>query len=388
MNERIRYLDGLRGVLAIIVFLHHYFYAFCPKLIFGENYGASFRVTSFYTLTALTPVNILFNPGMAIHFFFLLSGYVQTRNYFIKPDATFLQKSLIKRYFRLALPTLSVVLLVFTFHKLRLVRKDLIPVNALTSGWVKSLLPDNLSFFQVVLEGLSNCFRGTSRYYQVLWTMPTELFNSFAVLGLLLILHNMKNKTRIFIFLITIQCFVLSEYYSAAFMFGMLFAKLQLDSEKFKKVLSVPFAKFSCLLLGLYFGSFPFTGYKNAVTSSVYSPVSFFEVYPHVMPYLIGIIFLFCFLLFSKAAQNILSKKIFLFWGKISFMFYLVHFLLLLSFTPWLYNALGSFYSVSITFIITGVLSFIFITITAALLTRFIDKPVIRGCNWFVKKFF
>ena len=132
---------------------------------------------------ALTPVNIFFNPGMAIHFFFLLSGYVQTHTYFINPETAFLQKSLIKRYIRLALPVLSVVILVYFFHSFYLIRKDLIPANELTSGWLKSLLPNNLHFFEVIKEGLSDCFRGNSRYYQVLWTMPTELINSFVVLS-------------------------------------------------------------------------------------------------------------------------------------------------------------------------------------------------------------
>lgn len=390
MNDRVRYLDGLRGVLAIIVFVHHYFYTFCPELIFGGSYDNYLHTGpfSFYKIFALTPLNILFNPGMAIHFFFLLSGYVQTRSYFVNSEISFLQKSLIKRYFRLALPVLSVVILVYLFHSCYLIRKDLIPVNELTAGWVKSLLPNNLHFHEVIMEGLSNCFRGNSRYYQILWTMPTELINSFVVLSLLLIFHGLKHKIKIFVFLLLVQFFVLKEYYGVAFVAGMLLANLEVNSVKFKTFFSKTFVKLACLALGLYFGSYPFTGYQNAAAHSVYAPISFFEVYPHVISYLIGIIFLFCFLLYSKTIQSLLSKKILLFFGEISFMFYLIHFLLLLSFTPWLYAKLKNNDDGGIDLMLTGIVSLCAISLAAFVLTKRVDRPVINLCNRFAKKFF
>jgi peptidoglycan/LPS O-acetylase OafA/YrhL len=336
----------------------------------------------------LTPINILFNPGMAIHFFFLLSGYVQTRNYFINPEISFLQKSLIKRYFRLALPILTTVLLVYLFHSLFLIRKDLVPVNVLNEGWVKSMLPNNLHLWQVFKEGLFDCFRGNSRYYQILWTMPTELVNSFVVLGLLLIFHNLKYKIRVFVGLILVQFIVLQEYYSVAFVAGMLFAHLEVHSLKFQTLFSKTSIKIICLLLGIYFGSYPFTGYQNAAANSVYAPISFFEVYPHVISYLIGVIFLFCFLVHSVTAKKILSGRIFQFYGEISFMFYLIHFLLLLSLSPRLYVRFNPSGNGSGDLVITGLLSFVAVTIAAYLLTRFIDRPVIKTCNRLVKKFF
>ena len=390
MRDRILYLDGLRGILAIIVFLHHFFYAFYPELIFGGNYQDFMQKgpLSLQRLVALTPLNILFNPGFAIHFFFLLSGYVQTRTYFIKPDISFLQKSLLKRYFRLAVPVLSVVLLVFFFHRLHFIHKELIPVNELNSGWLKSLVPNTLTFFQAIVEGLSNCFRGNSRYYQVLWTMPTELVNSFVVLTLLLITHNLKHQTQVFVFLILVQFVILNEYYSVAFVCGMLFAKLEMNSIRFKTIFSKRSTKISCLLAGLYFGSYPFTGYQNSAANSVYAPISFFDTYPHVISYLIGVILLFCSLLYSSSIKTVLEKKIFLFYGRISFMFYLIHFLILLSFTPWIYYKLCNNHISAITLLVVGSCSFMVITGISFLLTRYVDKPVINYCNALVKKFF
>jgi peptidoglycan/LPS O-acetylase OafA/YrhL len=387
--DRLHYLDGLRGVLAVIVFVHHYFYMFYPELIFGGSYSTFIHSGpfSFFKIMALTPVNILFNPGMAIHFFFLLSGYVQTRTYFLQPDIRFLQKSLIKRYLRLALPVLAVVLMVYLFHRFYLIRKDLIPVNELNAGWVKSLLPNNLNILKVIREGLFHCFRGNSRYYQILWTMPTELVNSFVVLGLLLIFHGLRYRRALFILIALVQLIFLQEYYSVAFVTGMILADLEVNSGRFRQLFSQPLVHFSCLGLGLYFGSYPFTGYQNAAANSVYAPISFFEVYPHVISYLTGVIFLFCFLLFSAPVQSLLSKKLFRFFGEISYMFYLVHFLLLLSISPVLYNYLKHPGDGGLDFMLTGLISFGSVTLAAFLLTRLIDRPAILLSNRFAALF-
>jgi peptidoglycan/LPS O-acetylase OafA/YrhL len=390
MSDRVRYLDGLRGILAIIVFIHHYLYAFYPDLLFGGDYQEFSGSSSFtlYKFIALTPLNIVFNPGMAIHFFFLLSGYVQTYNYFQKPDYVFLQKSFIKRYFRLALPTLSVILIIFIFHKLHFFTKELIPKNPVTSGWVESILPDNLNFFQAVKHGLSSCFASNSRYYQVLWTMPTELYNSWMIMILLFITHQLKNKNGLFIFWILIQCFVLESYFSVAFTIGMMLCGLEKNSVKFKKVFSRPFIMFLCAAIGLYFASYPHVGYQGSTRHSFYAPISFFEVYPHIISFLIGDSLLLCFLMHSIRSQEFFSKKIFLFFGKISFMFYLVHLFLLLSFTPWFYNKLHSHMGMGPNLIISGIVSFAVISFASYALYLWVDKPVIKYCSIYLKKFF
>ena len=52
-----------------------------------------------------------------------------------------------------------------------------------------------------------------------------------------------------------VQLFVLQEYYSVAFVAGMLFAKLEVNSEKFKKILSKWSLLYSTLSILLKFGS-------------------------------------------------------------------------------------------------------------------------------------
>jgi peptidoglycan/LPS O-acetylase OafA/YrhL len=389
-NERIQYLDGLRGLLAIIVFVHHFLYAFCPAIIFGGTYqeflSGNFTPSRFF---ALTPINIFFNPGTAINFFFLLSGYVQTYHYFKNPELTFLQKSFLKRYFRLAIPTLVVVLLLYAFHKLRLIDRLHFPPNQLSYDWIKSMLPDTLNFWQSIRYGLLDCFNSKSQVYQVLWTMPVELYNSWMILILLLVIHPIKNKTPIFICWMFVQVFLLESYYGVSFTLGAFIAYLNANSNNFANVFSKKWVLVLCSIVGLYFASYPFMGYESSSKQSIYRLISFFDVYPHVISYIIGNTLLFGVILYSIKLQKLLSSKWLLFFGNISFMFYLIHFLILFSFSPWLFFKLfGTFHNGVGNYIITGTATFILIALVSYVLYKLIDAPVLKGCNILAKKIY
>ena len=388
-NERIHYLNGLRGILALIVFIHHFFYAFYPDLVFGGN--STEFLSGKWTISRLlayTPLNIIFNPGMAINFFFLLSGYVQSYHYIKTQDTVFLQRSFIKRYFRLVVPILSVVLLLFVFHRLHLVRNYSIPANSLSTDWAKSMLPDNLGFFEMLKYAFVDVFNGAAGYYQILWTMSTELYNSWMVIILLLVLHKTRNKIPLLVVWVLAQCLLMQSYYSVSFTLGLLVCELHQHSQKFNRYVSYPYTKFFCLAVGLYFASYPFTGYLGSTEKSMYAPISFFDTYPHVISYVFGNLLLFLFLLYAPKIKTLLSKPLLLFFGDISFMFYLLHFLVLFSFTAWLYQKLVPHLVTSANLWVCGICSFVLITLASYLFTRWIDKPVIRLCNNYTKKIF
>ena len=388
-DGRVHYLNGLRGLLAINVFLHHFFYTFYPELVFGGGYEDFLAAKwTLGRLFAYTPLNLLANTGMSINFFFLLSGYVQSYQYFRKEELSFLQKSLIKRYFRLAVPTLAVVLLVFVFHKLHFIHENNFPSNSLSTNWIKTMMSDNLDFLQVIHYALVTCFNGAHDYYQVLWTMPAELTNSWMILILLLITHKLKNKIPLLILWILVETFLLKKFYGVAFSLGMLICLLHQRSPKFNLVFSRFYLKVFCLLVGVYFASYPNTGYEKSVPKSMYFLISFFEVYPHVVSYLFGNALLLVVILHSPKIKHILSKTVLLFFGNISFMFYLTHFLILFSFSPWLYQKLALSLTNTVNLWTTGLLSFLLTTFVSFLFYKWIDQPFIKLCNSSVKKIF
>lgn len=387
-HTRLLFLDGLRGILALIVFLHHFFYAFFPEIIFGgdlQSYVQSGPLSA-YKIWALTPLNILFNPGTAIHFFFLISGYVQSHHYFSSNDFTFLQRSFIKRYFRLAIPTLFVLLLVFVFHQFNWFTLSLIPNNTLSGNWVRGLCPNNQKLFEVIFSGIYGSFMGKTQYYPILWTMPAELQNSFMVLILLMITHGSKHKSRLFVFWLVVQLVVFNGYYSAAFTCGLILAKYRIQSPTFVQFFSKKQVQWCCALIGLYFGSYPYTGYEQSTSHSIYYPISFFDKIPHLISFLIGSVFLLLFFLHSNKMQSIFAKKQLVWFGKLSFMFYLLHFLMLLSFTPWLYHLFAASLSRGIALSLSLIFSFILTTLLSYIFTKWIDGPTFKICDWINKK--
>ncbi len=386
-NHRIAWLDGLRGVLALMVCAHHFLYAFYPELIFGGSYkDFNTGTISPIKLIAFSPLNIIYNPGTAIHFFFLLSGYVQSYRYFQNGNTVSIQLAFFKRYFRLALPVLFTVLLIFLFHKNYWIAKNAFPDNPLTDKWVQSVMPDNLQFWQVIRHGLFDCFNTTSRYYQVLWTMPTELFNSWLVMILIFVTHQSKNQWRLLLFWLAVQLFLLQSWYGAAFTVGVLLAALQRDSEKFNQVSEHRVFRGLCLLAGLYFASYPFTGYVGAVKNSIYRPISFFETYPHIISYLIGVSLLFLFMLRAHTLNKILSSKPLLWLGNISFMLYLLHFLILFSFSPWLYQLLKKEMNLELSLSLTAALSLLASLVFSWLSTALVDRPSIRFSHYIARR--
>jgi peptidoglycan/LPS O-acetylase OafA/YrhL len=388
-NERIYYLNGLRGILAIIVFIHHYLYAFYPDLIFGgtrEEVVANKHTLSW--LIAYTPLNAAFNPGLAISFFFLLSGYVQAYHYIKTEDPIFLQRSFIKRYFRLALPVLTVVLLLYLFHRLHLIRKEGIPYHELSSGWSKSMLPDDLNFLQLFNYVFARCFNGDSSYYQILWTMSPELYNSWMVIILLMVTHRIRNKMPLLLAWLAFQCVFLQSFYSASFTLGLMLSHLNLKSPAFNAFASKPLVKLLCLLMGLYFASYPFTGYEGVTQRTIYGPISFFDTIPHVISFAFGNLLLFIFMMHSARAKKILAWPTLLFFGEISFMFYLVHFLIIFSFSPRMYQFLQPYLVTTANAWLTGLASFVMVTLASWVLYLCVDKPVVRLCNVYTKKLF
>jgi len=389
-TQRLAYVDGLRGALAFVVFVHHFLFAFYPEFVYGGPAAGFFEPgnRSMARLIALTPLNLLFNPGMAVVFFFLLSGFIQTRSYFESPSLLFLKRSLLKRYFRLALPVAGVLCLVFAFHRLGLIKKYPFPVNEFSNGWAASLLPDTFSFADVVYHGFVDSFLGNSRYYQVLWTMPIELMNSYIVLFMLLASHRVKSNNFVLPLWLLVQLFVLKYFNGAAFTMGAILARVHVSSGNSGSLFSGRVVKTFCLLLGLYFASYPFVSYENAVFYSVYKPIAFFEKYPPLISYFIGTTLLLVFILSSPKTQRLFSRASLVLAGKISYMLYLVHLLLVFSFSPWFYNQLLYRCSFVTNVCFTGLATAAVVVLVSYLMYLILDRPVLTLSTRFAARVF
>ena len=110
-TEKISYLDGLRGVAAINVLIMHFFIVLAPALIYTSRMPA--RMGNFEQYFTATPLGLIGAGNFSVCIFFVLSGYVLTQKYFKTKDKNIILSSALRRYIRLFIPVLAVIIFSF-----------------------------------------------------------------------------------------------------------------------------------------------------------------------------------------------------------------------------------------------------------------------------------
>lgn len=101
-DGKILYLEGLRGIASVMVFLLHFILAFFPAAQRGNPLQVHNSVELILSNAPL--VNIIYGGHFAVYIFFVLSGYVLTVGYFRSQDRMKLVRGMLKRYIRLEIP--------------------------------------------------------------------------------------------------------------------------------------------------------------------------------------------------------------------------------------------------------------------------------------------
>jgi peptidoglycan/LPS O-acetylase OafA/YrhL len=175
-------LEAYRGIAAIIVLVHHFFLAFSPKI---TGFIASDRVSesligAFYF--------VFFSGDGAVHFFFVLSGFVLCWSYFNQEDTDKIKIAFLKRY-----PRLAGIVIITTVISFALFYFDLYFFSQAASlqnngnRWLAlfgySMDPATFepSLLKAIYQGASTFFTGSSVYNGSLWTMQHEFFGSIVV---------------------------------------------------------------------------------------------------------------------------------------------------------------------------------------------------------------
>jgi peptidoglycan/LPS O-acetylase OafA/YrhL len=316
------YLEGLRGLLALIVVIHHFLLLFYPEVYYGSNRVSDYvnNADSFGMTLANTPLNIFMNGTWAVCMFMLLSGFVLSLRYFESNDHGIIRASFFKRYFRLGIPVLAAVLIIFFLFKFNVFQTLFYPRSDANYAFGKELFTKDISFFSALRMGIIDVpLNGDNTYLPVFWTIDIELIGVLLLFAFLLITHDNKYKAPIFVAFI-ILLFLINKSYYILIMTGSLIAlfkeKIELNSHKRYLFLIL-------FLIGWYLEGIPnlqdvakqytwygyTTGWKN--------------VFLHFQ--FISCALIFIALLSSKKIQAFLNSKPLQFLGSISFSMYLLH---------------------------------------------------------------
>lgn len=302
-------IEGLRGLSAILVIIHHSFISWGYFQI-----GIIWRKDSFIHMVDKTVpekvVNALTLLGdIGVCFFFMITGFLFYDKLIKSKGKYDPYKFYIKRFFRIVPVYYFVILLVFItvfltgLPKFESLKQEIYSF----SSW--------LTFGILEIETISSLMSGSLLIAGVVWTLAIEwIFYTF--IPVLSVFTKNKKTSILFVFIVFVGCFLTSCSYenfnsdiTFPFAFGML-SSLFVNYYK-SKIFDMKKSLFSVVAL-IFFWNIVFEDY--------------YEIsYIH---YLIMGLF---FILISNGNTifGILSSKIFIMLGKISYSIYLVHGLVL-----------------------------------------------------------
>lgn len=324
-------LDGLRGLAALNVALCHFLFAFVPEILhknypsFPENKNPDL----FFDFITLPIFSVFYNGHYAVLVFFVISGFVLTREYFFLNcfDVNLIfRKRLLARYFRLSIPVAAIVALSYAIYSLDLYYN--IDLPRLESYPIKNEFSNkNINFLDAAREAFyGSIVYGSVFFVPVLWTLRIEFIGSIYIL--LLYIIKPKSYNFLFLALLGMLIFIINKG-DAIYLIAILTGSA-INLFKISNIFSIIF-----FIAGFYFGGFQF---KSFLYDFLPQNIIFGNDLIFVKTFYnsIGAFFMVTAVV-NGFGRVFLETSFFQFLGKISFSLYLVHFIILCSFSSGLY---------------------------------------------------
>ncbi len=354
-SKRLIQLECARGIASILVILHHFSLAFLPQLK-APFWNGGLRYT---------PAYAIFNGSGAVTYFFMLSGFVLTLSFYKNFSRAKLLIAIAKRLPRLMGPAgLSIFLGYLIMMYLPAVHNSASEITG--SNWLAAFgnanAPDNLqpSVLDAMRQSLFVFLVPNDYYYNSnLWTMRSEFYGSLVVFGLVAAAGCAgPNK----------HWFISSLHVLSLFLFAFLYHSF------------VPFVVGSYLA---YYIQHRVNEIKVSSGPTLMLTIGAFVGFSvgHWLAHSLASLFLMIILLGNLRVSLILSGKMGEILGNLSFPLYLVHTLVILSLSSYIFMSLSQtnlqFWSIQlITFCVT-----IFASVLLSLPFLIFDKHWVSGVN-------
>ncbi|XZF15247.1 acyltransferase family protein [Chitinophagaceae bacterium MMS25-I14] len=369
----IAYLDGIRGLAAFGVFLNHFALIF--YYAFWDLQARTSHLGGLEIKYAHSYWSFITNGGFDVSIFFVLSGFVLSRKFFRSGDPEDAVSGLHRRFLRLYIPIaftliLSYILLICHLYQNAAVSKITL------SQWFPRLwqirYPEK-QFLSSLFYGVM--FNGDASFNTVLWTISTEFYGSLFVFAFLLFTNYTPKFRLLMMFFMMYYFYVTGSTSYMAFVLGMTlcYTEKWLERKKIPVYYIISIALLSAaLLLG---SNLPILASGGSLLYTFKTSVW------NYMPWLftIGAYLLILSFMMFPILQKLISIRPIRFMGYISFSLYLLHPLVLGSFSSWLflknYRGPSSYNSTVLTVFISTIAVLIPLS---WLVTKYVDQLGIR----------
>ncbi len=327
-TKRIVYLDGLKGVGCVVVYLTHFVFAFYYGMYHFEP-EACHLPGNLDIAIGKSPLNLLFNGNTAVRLFLAVSGYLLCLGYFRTGDRGRILSSAKRRYLRLMPPILAVNLLIYFAMKLGLYYNGQAAVLAGSEKWFAGFNAFPASFLRMLWESLFGCFLfGDNDYNGVLWTMRMLFLGAYLVFAAAYFIGKKCWRWMVYACL---AVFLLRTDYIGIFLGYVLCDFMHQDWAWKKRLCACAPLNWLCAVAGLYLMAYPSSGFGYEGT--LWAPLGalVFVNYYHIL----GVLLFVFAVLNLEALQRFFSAKPFLYLARISYALYLVHFLVIATLGAW-----------------------------------------------------
>lgn len=360
---RIKNVEGIRGIAALIVLFSHLTVMYYPAAYWG---GEDLSHINNYVdiLIGQSPLSVLFAGNSAVMIFLILTGFGA---YFVheKGKSTIVRFSTL-RFFKLTIPIVLSCFMVWLLFALKLTfYQDII--ESTKTLWFGDWNPYNVNFFKVLLH----IFSEARKYNNTLWTMPYIFKGSFLVILLKSIWGHSSGRHYIYIIAIALMINLQDTYYIPCIL-GLLLADWYSNGNcrQLSNLKAIVL-----LVVSLYFFGVPTYMKSEFIMYRFLIFEGDFVQYYHI----IGAFLLLYISLYWRPCKKIMESKLFQFLGRHSMAIYMVHYPILISVSSWLYLRLSVRYKYNLAVIETSCITIIIVILLAILFQRvtgFLNKKI------------
>ncbi len=386
-GRKFSYLDGVRGLAALIVVLHHYAFGFFQAAVDGnmERAHSAFEKTVFST-----NLYIFIAGNFAVCVFFILSGIVLSAKFFSTDSIKDIQLGAVKRYLRLMIPIFGAVMVAFVLVAGYGMRNTSAAI-ATNSAWLGAFWQFYPTFTHAIKGALFGIFlTGKSNLDPVLWTMHYELYGSFLVFMIIALFGRMRLRWAFYLG----AAMAFYNTYYLSFVLGVVLCDLY-HSVNFKRVVHVrgkvqsQLMRFSLFIAGaiglvcaIWLGAMP----NDGIVAPKYLALNYLSLPDdqlRVLLHTIGALLFLIVIMLSTQLKAFFNTKVLQWLGKISFSMYLLHILVIGSLSSALFVDLRYSFGYFTSFVIMLVISLVVLFIASSIFTRFVDSRAVSWSNRF-----
>ncbi|MDB5478073.1 MAG: acyltransferase [Alphaproteobacteria bacterium] len=215
-THRLHFLDGIRGWAAVVVVMHHIVACFLSQTVVEYKHWSLLFIT---------------DGPLAVQVFFVLSGFALTIKFIEKPGHYSIAQAASARYFRLTIPVLAVSFLAYLFLKGGLMFNLEAAMPGKSVEWIGTFFtfqPDFIKMLKFALYKVFFKYNPATSYNVTLWTMPIEFAGSMLIFSICALFLPKEKGRKIILVPILLACGFFFYYRPplSCFIFGYFLAEL------------------------------------------------------------------------------------------------------------------------------------------------------------------